>query len=87
MGPGITTPCWGGSSRRTRSCRSWEERRPAAREYRTNARITRRAICGRPPQPAARVRQATATEVTRLIGPHYEVVVSVASGQVLTTAG
>ena len=61
--------------------------RSAVHEYRTNPRITRRAICGRPPQPAARVRQATATEVTRTIGPHYEVVVSVASGQVLTTAG
>jgi hypothetical protein len=32
-----------------------------------------------------RVRKESKTEVTRVIGPHYEVVVAVASGQVLTT--
>ncbi len=33
----------------------------------------------------ARVRKESKTEITRIIGPHYEVVVAVASGQVLTT--
>jgi RHS repeat-associated protein len=33
----------------------------------------------------ARVRKESKSEVTRIIGPHYEVVVATASGQVLTT--
>jgi RHS repeat-associated protein len=33
----------------------------------------------------ARVRKESKTEITRVIGPHYEVVIAVASGQVLTT--
>ena len=32
-----------------------------------------------------RVRKETATEITRYIGPHYEVTIAIASGQVLAT--
>ncbi len=65
----------------------------AIHESSTNARITERGIrafavsfVNGPTDAAdARVRKETRSEVTRTIGPHYEVTVAVSSGQVLTT--